>query len=64
MVQTDKLQRTEKKTDISYITYLARKRRLSEKTFFYRQREVSSFPESDHIGHIQTQIGLNIDGTN
>ena len=33
MVQSDELQRT-KKTDISNITYISRKRRLLEKTFF------------------------------
>ena len=43
MVQTNELQRTKKKTDISYITYISRKRRLSEKTFFLLKKRSFRF---------------------
>ena len=51
MVQTDELLRTKKKQTY-IISPTSRNRRLLEKTFFYWQREVSSFLESDHFGHI------------
>ena len=42
MVQTNVLQRTKKK-HISYITYISRKRRLSEKTFFTDKEKFQVF---------------------
>ena len=43
MIKTNVLQRTKKKTDISYITYISRKRRLSEKTFFTDKEKFQVF---------------------
>ena len=63
MVQTKQIL-TSKKNQSYLISSTSREKEdYQRRLFFYRQREVSSFPESDHFGHIYTQIRLETDDT-
>ena len=62
MVQTKQILRS-KRNQSYLISSTSREKEDYQRRLFLLTREVSSFPESDHFGHIYTQIRLETDGT-
>ena len=63
MVQIKQILRSKKNQSYLISSTSREKEDYQRRLFFTEKERVSSFPESEHFGHIYTQISLETDGT-